>query len=258
MHKRLFIITVLLILAAVVMSACEFTYDSYTIGCTGLDIYDYVAEPTIKNYDSDGDGIPDQEQVWSYGVDGKGNVLIDETVEYDFGGYFAGAQLTETWTRPPEYNPITFQYIVKSNGYLPEDIIVATFVGECPGLPTWPETKPTTHTFQDGRINRYDAGAPVALYPVSYGARGIGLHIYAIQADSTGKLIMQVTPEQFAAAGGDWELIAANDANTVQVFKYLDRWQVNAAAGQGKTYVVIFDGLSATARVHSYTTDPLY
>jgi len=109
--------------------------------------------------------------------------------------------------------------------------------------------------YSDGRINRFDAAPPVVIYPAAYGEAGTGLHLYGLNADGSGWLALEVTPEMLETAPvGEFVLVAVNPENTLQVFKLGKQYQVNAVFANGKIYVAIFDQLDSQSPIQTYTT----
>ena len=103
--------------------------------------------------------------------------------------------------------------------------------------------------FTDGRINAYDAAAPVVVYPQTTDA-GTGLVFYA----TDGTIVMTVSPQELAAAPDDPEspFIVA-EANGVILSRIPGgQWQVNAPQYNGKVYIMIFDGPIADGNYTSY------
>lgn len=108
-------------------------------------------------------------------------------------------------------------------------------------------------SFTDGRINRYDMGSPVVLYPEANG----GLDVYA--ADGSG-LMLRVSAEQIAAVTECPESNATivEDAATGIILSRLAGdgscpFQLNAPTAEpGKTYVIIFDSLSSSSDYESF------
>ncbi len=103
----------------------------------------------------------------------------------------------------------------------------------------------------DSRINR-DPGALAAIYPISYGARGTGLHIYRVMPDGVGVLALEVTPEMLAAAPElpeSYMIIARSEDGYVELARLpTGQYQLNAGPdGEGKIHVVVFDGLQSGA-----------
>ncbi len=225
-----------LLVVALLLAGCEFTYDWYTIDCTGFMIDITSGEMTIDNT---GEG---KEQISVRAVDGAGNVIFDapnwttqdvgETVPF-WTDFF-------DWTTPPRANPIMVTYYVPANGILPADIIIHTFTGSCDGLPTIGASAPGVF---DGRINRHHIAAPVAIYPVNYGD-GMGLHLYRIDESGEGMLALTVSPEAISAVPAqpaENTLIASTPDGSIALYRLTTgEYQVNAGE-----YVVIFSELHA-------------
>lgn len=98
--------------------------------------------------------------------------------------------------------------------------------------------------FVDGRLNRYDAAAPVVVYVHSF-EDGYGLVIYDAYTDRHQLLV--VTPEQIAATVGVTEntLIASDAEGRVQVYRLSDGiFLVRAPLNNGKVYLLNFAELA--------------
>ena len=107
--------------------------------------------------------------------------------------------------------------------------------------------------FTDGRINDYDAAAPVAVYPYLDNGE-TGLQIY----DVDGVLLLVITPEQLAAApdNPDSPVLIA-EAFGVALYRVPGGfWQINAPQYNGKTYVMIFKELFASGGYDSFEIEP--
>jgi hypothetical protein len=96
----------------------------------------------------------------------------------------------------------------------------------------------------DGRINRFDGAAPIAVYANSVG----GVDIYTISGGN-GTFLLRTT--DMADAACDGSMIAGEGA--VGVYRTADcTFQINAPQYNGKTYVLRFDVVSGTADYTSY------
>lgn len=101
----------------------------------------------------------------------------------------------------------------------------------------------------DERINRYDASAPVAVYVNVYG----GVDIYRI-TDGAGTLVLRVTSEDFEKAANAAGNVIAGEFEGILVAKLGGGgYQVNAPAGEGKTYFLFFDELKSDSEYSHYT-----
>lgn len=229
-------IAVGLLVVALLLAGCEFTYDWYTIDCTGFMVHIISGELTIDNT-----GIG-RELVSVRAVDGAGNAIFDEPEWLNWAVGDTVADYTDffDWTTPPRANPITVTYYVPANGILPADVIVNTFTGSCDGLPTIGASAPGVF---DGRINRHHIAAPVAIYPVEYG-NATGLHIYRIDESGKGTLALTITPEAIAAVPqqpAENTLIASTPDGSLALYRLTTgEYQLNAGE-----YVVIFSELHA-------------
>jgi hypothetical protein len=97
----------------------------------------------------------------------------------------------------------------------------------------------------DSRINR-DPGALGVIYAVSYGARGMGLHIYKVGGDSNGALWLEIAPEMLAAVPqfpSEYMIIARSEDGYIELAKLpTGQYQVNTGPdAEGKIHVVVFD-----------------
>lgn len=106
--------------------------------------------------------------------------------------------------------------------------------------------------FTDGRINNYDAAAPVAVYPHDINGE-TGLIIY----DVNGVELLIISPQQILAApeNPDSNLLIAQ-ANGVALYRLAGGlWQINAPQYNGKTYVMIFSELFYDGGYESHEID---
>lgn len=99
------------------------------------------------------------------------------------------------------------------------------------------------------RLNGYDIAAPVAVYPVNYGA-GTGLHIYAISDGGEGALALEVTPEMIAAVPAmpaENTLIASTADGSIALYRLATgEFQLNAGE-----YVIVFSELYSSAAYYT-------
>jgi hypothetical protein len=101
----------------------------------------------------------------------------------------------------------------------------------------------------DGRVNRDDHAAPVAVYPISYGNGQMGLHVYDT---ATGVLLLEVTPELIAATDGVSENTLIAEGGNVVVYRLADgTFYVGAPMANGKQYILTFAELSTTTAYSS-------
>lgn len=113
--------------------------------------------------------------------------------------------------------------------------------------------------FTDGRINNYDGGSPVVLYPHDYGDGQMGLDIYA--ADESG-LLLSINAAQIASVAEcpESNTVIAYDATTGITLSRLTvrpdgvcPFQLNAPTAEaGKYYIIIFYALSSPSYYESY------
>lgn len=112
--------------------------------------------------------------------------------------------------------------------------------------------------FYDGRINDYDTGNPVVLYPIADG-ESRGLHVY--NADSSGLIMMisAATIDAVADCPSQNTLIYQDSASGVSLWRLTLRpdgncpFQLNAPTGEpGKTYIIIFDELYPNTHYESH------
>ena len=100
-----------------------------------------------------------------------------------------------------------------------------------------------TQAVLDSRINRFDASAPVAVYPNSSG----GVDIYLI-SNSVGTLVLSVSAADFEAPANSAGNVIAASQDGIVVARLADgSYQVNAPAADGKTYYLYFDAISSSA-----------
>lgn len=244
-------ILLVVVLASLALSGCIFRYNSYTIDCTGFGIEIAYFQPTVDNT---GAGA---ELVDVSAVDGAGRVILSNLtpgalplgLPYPpdgdpFWAMFAGMPPIP-WDTAPLYNPITVTFTNPAGGTLTHDVELLRLTGECPGLPF----AARTIGIDDGRLNRLDAAAPVAVFPIHYGT-GTGLHFYAIGSDGTGTFTLEVTPEMIAAVPELPEentLIAATPDGAIALYRLTTgEFQVNAGP-----YVIVFRDLIPTAEYYT-------
>ncbi len=231
----------LAVLASLALAGCNFTYAGFTIDCTQFRIVITSGSLTVDNSGS-GDEI-----IGVRAVDGAGNSLYYNPLWHSnpVGSAFkinSGHVDTFAWTNAPRYNPITVTYFNPAGGVLTHEIEIASFTGICPGLPN------VSNEIGDGRLNRYDLAAPVAVFPIP-AANGTGLHLYAIGADGAGTLALVVTPEMIEAVPELPEmntLIAATPDGAIALYRLTTgEFQINAG-----TYVIVFRDLIPTAEYY--------
>lgn len=124
-----------------------------------------------------------------------------------------------------------------------------------PPAPPAPPSSPSITTypcpvFFDGRINNCDTGNKIVIYGHDY-ETGRGLLI----TDTEGNNLLLVSPEQIAAVAECPDtntLIASGGGVSVYRLARTCEFQVNAAAADGKTYVVIFNELYADTGYSSH------
>ena len=240
----------ILLLAALVslaLSGCIFQLNGYTIDCTGFAVEIAYVQPTVDNTGSG------NELIGVGAVDGAGRSLLNGPVPMlplplgmsyppagdPFWTMFAGLPPIP-WDNAPLYNPITVTFYNPAGGVLAHAVELLRLTGVCPGLPYLEGAG-----IDDGRLNRFDVAAPVAVFPVEY-ATGTGLHLYAIMADGVGTLVLEVTPEMIAAVPAmpaENTLIAATPDGSIALYRLTTgEFQLNAGE-----YVIVFSDLTSTA-----------
>lgn len=109
-----------------------------------------------------------------------------------------------------------------------------------------------TDGINDGRINRFDLAAPVAVYADNVDGKP-GLVIYDTYSMNT--ILLRVSPEEIAATDGVTEntLIASDENGRVAVYRLADgTYQVNAPLPNGKIHVLIFSTIMPNASHTSF------
>lgn len=128
-------------------------------------------------------------------------------------------------------------------------IVSVSAVGFVSAAETSEEPVPT---FLDGRINSFDAAAPVAVFPVDYGT-GMGLDIW--RANEFGAAFeLRVSPEEIAAVDSSPEeatLIAAEGGTALYRLPNGD-YQIVASSNNGETYYLSFPELYDNVGYYSY------
>ncbi len=249
-HRRFsfrMVLPVLVTVVALALAGCQFSYTSYTIDCMSLVVYGLTAKATVANFDSDFDGIADSAEFTLTATDGAGNTLIPPLPPGTFlvpvSMPFGPGDVGVPFINPPQYNPITVTVTMPSNSFLASDVLIASFIGQCPGLPAWVDG------LGDGRINRFDMAAPVAVYPFTFEG-GVGLRFYQIDAGGHGALILEVTPEQIAAVANPPAantLIASTSDGAVALYRLTTgEFQMNAGS-----YVIVFSELDSGAAYYT-------
>ena len=119
-------------------------------------------------------------------------------------------------------------------------------LGACEGVPI---------AFEDGRLNRFDAAAPIVIYPVTINNE-VGMNIYAVTNDSRGDFLFQVTPAEIAAVPSN------PDVNTpIKVSNNVQVWRLSSGEfqivtpttnGSGKVYNIIFDEITDYVQYTSF------
>lgn len=109
-----------------------------------------------------------------------------------------------------------------------------------------------TDGINDGRINRFDLAAPVAVYADNVDGKP-GLVIYDTYSMNT--ILLRVSPEEIAATDSVTEntLIASDENGRVAVYRLADgTFQVNAPLPNGKIHVLIFTTIMPNAAHTSF------
>jgi hypothetical protein len=101
--------------------------------------------------------------------------------------------------------------------------------------------------FDDGRINNFDAAAPVAVFGTDF-AGGRGLEMWApIGFEGAGVMVLRVTPEQIAAVSAtprESTLIAAAEDNSVALYRLpTGEFQLWARTNKVEWYILTFETL---------------
>ncbi len=117
--------------------------------------------------------------------------------------------------------------------------------------------------FNDGRLNNYDPGAPVAIYGVDFG-NGIGLHIYRNSNEDNqviGRLGLIVTPEDIASVPEKPEqntVIKRSKDGSIALYRLTTgEFQINVGPDfEGKIYVFIFTQLAVNTGYTSFDLNP--
>lgn len=109
---------------------------------------------------------------------------------------------------------------------------------------------PVIPAFSDGRLNRYDAAAPVALY-----LQDDGLAIYAIDEDSEGQFVFFVSLEDIEILGIPIEntLLGSSEDGLIALWRLPNgQFMLQAPTASGKTYYLYFDSLGEQVGYISY------
>lgn len=117
--------------------------------------------------------------------------------------------------------------------------------------------------FNDGRLNNYDPGAPVAIYGIDFG-NGLGLHIYWNSNEDNeviGRLRLIVRPEEIAnvpVSPARNTLIKKSKDGTIAFYRLTTgEFQINVGPDfEGKTYVFIFTQIAANTGYESFDLNP--
>lgn len=136
-------------------------------------------------------------------------------------------------------------------GFAEHPLIEVVFVTDS-GTATTSSIAPRL-TFSDGRLNRFDAAAPIVVYPVTIGD-AVGMNIYQVTAEGKGAFLFQVTPDDIAAVPESPESNTLIEALAgVQVWRLTSgEYQINAPQYNGKTYVLIFDEIISSIDYNSF------
>lgn len=190
----------------------------------------------------------------SCGSQASGSIFLPHTALTAFNGEDA----TGTWTLTVQDDDRA------STGTLNSwSLIITTDAEEVVPIldpETTPETEPIVDLtpepppqFQDGRINRWDAAAPVVIYLADVDGE-TGLNIYRVTENSAGVFVLQVTPADIAAIPdmpAQDTLIKAGDG--VQVWRLSSGdFRMIATGENGKTYVMTFGSLGVDIPYTSY------
>lgn len=105
----------------------------------------------------------------------------------------------------------------------------------------------------DGRLNNYDAAAPIVIYPVNG-----GLDVYIVDPATGGGILTLSVPASTLAVEGVY-LLARNEAGTVNVFKEGDEFVIMGIAPNLETYVFRVTDPTTNQGFRSYTLHyPIY
>lgn len=106
----------------------------------------------------------------------------------------------------------------------------------------------------DGRLNNFDAAAPIVIYPTAGG----GLDIYLVDPATGGGILTLSVPPSTLAVRGVY-LLARNDAGTVNVFKEGDEFVITGIAPNLETYVFRITDPTTNLGFRAYTLHyPIY
>jgi hypothetical protein len=255
--SRYFILLFIFIIGLGSSQAMSFgSAPSYTITCSGVSQTNGAASVTW-----DRDTLGTNEENLHYEVtDGAGTILF---VFNDIRAVGSSASMGGWgFVVAPNYNPITVTLSSPGgNGFATQVLVNVT--GTCTGLPTFAAPSSpvapvvaSRFEFSDGRINRFDTGNPVVLYPMDYGNEQTGLAVYSPDGD----LLFSVSPEEIASIEECPSVNTVIAASNGIIFSRLTinndgicPFQINApTADEGKFYIVIFDALSSSSNYVSF------
>jgi hypothetical protein len=134
-----------------------------------------------------------------------------------------------------------YRILIIVNGEVDIDMSWNCSTGEIQGL---------HHPFSDGRINRYDGAAPIAVY-----ANGDGIQIWEVDANSEGHLALSISIAEIDAVGIPAEntLLGATEDGRISVWRLPNGdFQIVAPTASGKTYYLFFSSLGTDIGYTSY------
>ncbi|MGJ3239805.1 MAG: hypothetical protein ACFE0Q_13930 [Anaerolineae bacterium] len=240
--KRIYI-PVLVLTSLIFLSAC---IADATLTCTSFSAsVDY-------QYETDNTGSASQTYYLRV-LQGDGRVLYNRFVVEVSAGTNT-IDVNGTFTRPA-LNPLLLQLYSPAGGDLPTTRVYDTVTFNCDDLDSAPRV-----AFYDGRLNDYDTGNPVVLYPYADSEDNRGLDIYSASGEG---LLHRIPAEAFARVGrcpSENTTIFQSEETGIIISalagEYPDGvcpYQLNAPTGEpGKVYVMIFDHLHPDTYYESY------
>lgn len=130
-------------------------------------------------------------------------------------------------------------------------IVITLLLGLFAGIVSAQSTFEFTN---DGRLNSYDAAAPIVIYPDGSG----GLVIYRVDPATGGGILELAVPSSTLALEGFY-LLARNAAGDINVFKEGNEFVVTGVAPNLETYVFRVTDPTTNLGFRSYTLHyPIY
>ena len=232
------------------LAATSMLLDIYSFRVTAADVY------TIET--TAGGTLDDTYLVLYDGPVNPADALENCAAEDDDGGYSTLSLITHTLHPGVTYHAMVLAYWPADRGTYFLNISGAgdAFLYTDPDPdPAQPAERPP-FAFTDGRINRYDAAAPFAVYPHIDDEGALGLIIY--DAYTAGNVLLVVSAEEIAAVPEHSAntLIASSGDGRVAVYRLKDgSFQVQGITYNNKVYVLLFGAIDSTADYTSHEAE---